>query len=326
MVCLLVFFQRFWANTKTSMCNCIFEVFNQNKILDWLNKTLIYLIPKGNINETINGYRPISLCNTVLKIISKVLTARLRPFLEKIISPFKSAFVPNRKTSDNIIILREIIHTIDRSKAKNGFMIIKLDLEKAYDSIEWSFIRDVLKFFEFPSQWIQLVMSLISIVSYQILFNGGKLDPIIPSRGLRQGDPLSPYLFILCMEYLHFLIHDKCQRKLWDPIKSRKYGLAFSHLFYADDIILFAKANSKNCRTILQTLQDFAEVSDLKINFQKSKVYFSKNVDNRTRDLLSSELQISHRRDLDKYLGMQIKSKYKASDFQFLVDRIRERV
>ena len=147
------------------------------------------------------------------------------------------------------------------------------------------FIRDVLQFFEFPPYWIQLVMSLISSVSYHILFNEGKLDPTIPSRGLRQGDSLSSYLFILCMEYLQFLIYDNCQRKLWDPIKSNKYGLAFSHLFYVDDVILSAKANSKNCRTILQTLQDFAEVSGLKVNFQKSKVYFSNNVDKRIKDL-----------------------------------------
>ena len=126
-------------------------MFRSNKVPDWLNKTLIGLIPKGNINETINGYRPINLCNMVLKIISKILTARLRPILEKLVSPFQSAFVPNRKTSNNIIILREIIHTINRSKAKTGFMIIKLDLEKAYDSIEWGFINSVLQFFEFPS-------------------------------------------------------------------------------------------------------------------------------------------------------------------------------
>ena len=169
-------------------------------------------------------------------------------------------------------------------------------------------------------------MSLIFGVSCQILFNGGKLDPIFPLRGIRQRDPLSPYLFILYMEYLHFMVHEKCQKKLWDLVKSSKYGLYFSHLLYADDIILFARANSKNCRTILQTLNEFADIYKFKVNFLKSKVYFSKSVDNLSRDLLSRELNIKHNGDLGTYLGMKIRSKYKASNFHFLIDKLRERI
>ena len=105
--------------------------------------------------------------------------ARLRPILEKLVSPFQSTSIANRKTLDNIIILGEIILTIDRCKARTSFMIIKIDLEKAYDSIKWGFIRNVLQFFEFPSLWIQLIMSLVSRVSYQILFNRGQLDHVI---------------------------------------------------------------------------------------------------------------------------------------------------
>ena len=85
-------------------------------------------------------------------------------------------------------------------------------------------------------------MSLISNVSYQVLFNGGKLEPFSPSRGLRQGDPLSPYLFILCLEYFHFMITDKCNNKLWDPVKSSRNGIAFTHLFYTSDIVFFCKS------------------------------------------------------------------------------------
>ena len=151
--------------------------------------------------------------------------------MHEIVSPFQVAFVPSRKPNDNIILLRENFHTINKSKAKKGSMIIKLDLEKAYVYIEWDFIKKVLSFFNFPSHFISLIMSLILGVYYSILFNGGKLDPLFPSRGLRQGGPLSPFLFILCLEYLHYLINDRCQKKHWDPIKSSKDGLRFTHLF-----------------------------------------------------------------------------------------------
>ena len=117
-------------------------------------------------------------------------------------SPYQAAFVPGRRGVDNTIIVQELIHTIGRAKGRTGYMAIKLDLEKAYDKLEWSFIREMLIRFNFPENLIELIMSCISSVTTSLLFNGGTMDPFCPSRGIRQGDPLSPYLFILCMEFL----------------------------------------------------------------------------------------------------------------------------
>lgn len=124
-------------------------------------------------------------------------------------------------------------------------MTIKIDLEKAYGRLEWSFIRDTLKLFNFPNHLISLIMSCVSTSSISMLVNGGGLDYFQPSRGIRQGDPLSPYLFILCMEVLGALITEKCEAKLWDPVKVAPRGIAFSHLFFTDDLVLFAKADKK---------------------------------------------------------------------------------
>ena len=131
-----------------------------------------------------------------------------------------------------MIVTQEIIHTRSRKKGKMGFMAIKIDLEKAYDRLEWHFIRDMLKLFHFPQALIKLILSCISSSSISILFNGGKLEPFLPSRGIRQRDPLSPYLFILCMEMLGFLILGKCKEKLWDLMRASRNGPAFSHLFF----------------------------------------------------------------------------------------------
>lgn len=138
--------------------------------------------------------------------MTKTIVARLQPHLDKLISPLQIAFVPGRKGIDNAIIVQEIIHTLSKKRGKVGYMALKIDLEKAYDNLEWSFIRDMLIRFNFPLDIIDIIMSCISTVSTSILFNGEALDPIYPSRGIRQGDLLSSYLFILCMELLGQLI------------------------------------------------------------------------------------------------------------------------
>ena len=106
-----------------------------------------------------------------------------------------------------------------------------------------SFIREVLTKINLPQNLLDLIMSCVSSSSSSILFNGGSLKPFLPSRGIRKGDPFSPYLFILCMEYLGQLIEEKCGQKLWNPVKTSQGGIAFSHLMSADDIMLFAKAD-----------------------------------------------------------------------------------
>ena len=153
--------------------------------------------------------------------------ARIRPMLSNLVSPYQTAFVPGRKGIDNAIIVQELVHTMSKMKGKGGFMAIKIDLEKAHDRLEWRFIRDTLPLFKFPNHLASLIMSRVSISSISMLYNGCALEPFLPLRGIRQGYPLSPYLFILCMEVLGALITKKCDAKLWDPIKASRGGLAF---------------------------------------------------------------------------------------------------
>ena len=164
------------------------QIFRSGKVPEHLNKTLITLIPKIQGPKTLGNYRPISLCNTVYKVVTKIIVARLRPFLDKIISPLQTAFVPGRKGIDNVIIAQEIIHSLGKKKGKTGYIALKIDLEKAYDKLEWGFIRSMLIRINLPTQLIDVIMSCVSTVSTSILFNGEVLDLILPSRGIRQGD------------------------------------------------------------------------------------------------------------------------------------------
>jgi hypothetical protein len=157
---------------------------------------------------------------------------RIRPLLSNLVSPFQAAFIPGRRGVDNVIIAQELIHSLHKKKGRKGQFILKVDLEKAYDRLEWSFIREVLLFFNFPSRLVDLILECVSSSSISILFNGGQLEVFKPSRGIRQGDPLSPYLFILCMEYLSLKISDACIDKSRKPIKASRSGPTFSHLFF----------------------------------------------------------------------------------------------
>ena len=206
-------------------------------------------------------------------------------------------------------------------------MAIKIDLEKAYNKIEWSFVREMLVRANFPPDLRDIIMSYVSTVSISILFNGEALDPIYPSRGIRRGDPLSPYLFILCMDFLGQLIEEKCNAKLWQPVKASQSGLAFSHLFFADDLLLFAKADYINCSAIRDVLDDFCSISGQTVSEAKSRVYFSPNVDKDTRDSLCDILGFTSTPSLGRYLGIPLKHPSSSSqDFNFVLDRVKQKL
>lgn len=145
------------------------------------------------------------------------MVLRLRPILDSIIGPCQSNFLPGRGTSDNVVVLQEIIHFMRRSKKKKGFAAFKLDLEKAFDNVNWAFLKSCLQDFGFPDITIKLIMHCVTSSSLSILWNGNKLHPFKPSHGLRQGDPLSPYLFIICMEKLSIAINKAVLQGDWNP-------------------------------------------------------------------------------------------------------------
>ena len=137
-----------------------------------------------------------------------------------------------------------------------GYVAIKLDLEKSYDRLEWSFIQETLEFFHMPQTLITFIMNMISSTQFHILWNGSPLPKVVLSRGIRQGDPLSSYLFILCLEWLSIKLDEAVYGKLIHPINFRA-RVHLSHLFFTNDIFLFTKATARDCKNLCRLLLNF---------------------------------------------------------------------
>jgi len=201
-----IFFKRFWNMLGEDLENEVLQAVNSATIPEGWNETTIVLIPKVENPEKITQFRPISLCNVVYKVISKLLANRLKKVLPDIVSSYQSAFVPGILITDNLLVAYESINSIKKKQGKRGLCAVKLDMHKAYDRVEWIYLKPIMLKMGFHPRWVATVMSCVTSVKYNVRFNGMETDVFTPSRGLRQGDPLSPYLFLLVAEGLSSML------------------------------------------------------------------------------------------------------------------------
>jgi hypothetical protein len=179
----------------------------KGQIVGGLNSTFIALIPKTNKPTTFNDYRPISVCNLCYKLISKIIANRIKPILSRSLSAEQLGFLKGRQIQDAIGTAHECLHNIKKKK-KYKSLILKLDLQKAYDCIDWDLLRMILIQVGFGLQFTNWIMSCVSSSSFVVLINGEATNFFRSGRGLRQGCPLSPLLFILVLEGLSLLLKE----------------------------------------------------------------------------------------------------------------------
>ena len=238
-----IFFQHYWDSIGDDVSCAVLSYLNTSIIPASLNQTFITLIPKSKSPEKVSEFRPIALCNILYKLISKVLANRLKSLLPHVISESQSAFQPDKAISYNILVAYETLHHMKTKKTgKVGYMALKLDMSKAYDWVEWIFLEKLMLKMGFHDNWVRMVMETVRIVSYSILINGSPRGFIKLTRGIQQGDSLSPFLFLLVSEGLNGLIKKSVAVGDLQGFSLCKYGPQISHLFFADDSVIFCRA------------------------------------------------------------------------------------
>ena len=274
-----LFYQNFWSTVNQDVTSSILSWLNSGTIPTNLNHTFITLVPKLHSPEFPHQFRPISLCNVLYKIYSKVLANLLKKILPSIITEHQSTFTKGRLISDNILVAFETFHSLQNFRGGNyGYMALKLDMSKAYDRVEWSYLEGIMRKMGFRERWINLVMGCVKIVSYSVLVNGDPCGIIFPTRGIRQGDPLSPFLFLLCTEGLNGLIKKADLQGEIHGYSLCRRGPKLTHLLFADDSLIFCRATMEECGKVLNILKEYEEASGPKMNRSKTSLFFSKSV------------------------------------------------
>ncbi|KAG7583713.1 Reverse transcriptase domain [Arabidopsis suecica] len=281
------------------------QFFRTGHIEEGMNKTNICLIPKKLKADKMTDFRPISLCNVIYKIIGKLMATRMKKILPKIISESQAAFVKGRLISDNILIAHELIHALSSSnKCSEEFIAIKTDISKAYDRVEWSFLEQAMKSLGFAEDWIKLIMECVRSVKYQVLINGTPYGEIKPTRGLRQGDPLSPYLFVICTEMLVKMLKVAEEKEQITGLKVARGGPPITHLLFADDSMFYCKEKDEELAQITRIIEEYSLASGQRVNYQKSSVHFGKHIPEERRVVVKRRLGIDQEGGDGFYLGL----------------------
>ncbi|KAL2894836.1 LINE-1 retrotransposable element ORF2 protein [Bienertia sinuspersici] len=318
------FFKEAWSVVGQDVIRAVREFFASGKLLKEVSVTTLTMVPKVQTPSNVGDYRPIACCSTIYKCISKLLCSKLRAILPDIISPNQGAFVTGRSIMHNALICQDMMRFYRPSQIQDCCMF-KLDVKKAYDTVSWGFMNDIMTELGFPEHFIRLIMVCITSPQYTLMINGVPSPLVTPSRGLRQGDPLSPLLFTLCMEYFTrvmkkvsllpgYRFHPLCRQ------------LQLNHLCFADDILMFSRGDINTVTMNLAGLELFSQSTGLMISAAKSE-FFCAGVDSNTIQRIKALSGFSLGRLPFTYLGIPMRPKQiHPSDCEKLTDKMCARI
>ncbi|GKV06521.1 hypothetical protein SLEP1_g18404 [Rubroshorea leprosula] len=303
------FIKEMWEVIKGDILGFVDDFQKHGKLVKWVNSSFIVLIPKVDNPQKIEEFRPISLVGVMYKIIAKLLAHRLSSVLNGVIGENQMAFIGGRQLADSVVIANET--TDEAQKRKQAGFVIKLDFKKAYDKVCWAFLDYMMLRLGFGQKWRGWMTECLKTAEVLVLLNGSTTRQFGMQRGLRQGDPLSPFLFLIVAEGLNGIIKSVISHGLFEGITVGQSGLKVTHLQFADDTIVFGKASEENIWAVKCIMRIFEIVSGLKINFGKS-LLMGINVSNDWMKKMSIIMNCKQGVLPCKYLGMPIGGRYRS--------------
>ncbi|KAJ4812894.1 RNA-directed DNA polymerase (reverse transcriptase)-related family protein [Rhynchospora pubera] len=315
------FIQNQWHLLKELIIKQVKRFFHTKTMCQDMAKSNLVLVPKKEVPQKVADYRPISVCNVIYKIISKLLSRRLQPYIATLVSPMQSAFTPGRQIGDNVIIFREVMHSFSLPTYKKASFCLKADLSKAFDKLRWSYIFSVLQLYGLPKDYIDWVKACVTSARFSILINGSADGFIKPVRGVRQGCALSPYLFILALDVLTRLLQYMVQRGKIRGVQLARGAPKLTNLMYADDLLIFGEATYQEISAISNVLSLFCEISGQEIGVNKSRIWFSRSTPQDVRSYAMHIFDATTASSSDIYLGSPILAN-RGSDFTPLLNKI----
>jgi len=259
-----------WNIIRADIINVIQCFYETGYIPRGCNASFITLIPKKESPISLGDYRPISLVGCVFKLIAKILANRLKGVLENVIDMKQFAFLSGGGLLDSVLIANEMVDYLRKDRVKG--VIVKVDYEKAYDSVEWNFLEYMMRRLGFVNKWINWISMCLKSTTVSILVNGSPTKEFKPKRGLRQGDPLAPFLFLIMAEGLASLVREAIRIGVLEGIKVGEKEVEVTLLQFADDTLFVCQPNYQSILAIKAILCSFEVVSSLRVNFYKSKV------------------------------------------------------
>ncbi|KAK3204582.1 hypothetical protein Dsin_018628 [Dipteronia sinensis] len=268
------FFKITWDIVGEDFISAIQEFFRSGLLLKEVNDTILALVPKVPNPSKMEDFRPISCCNTLYKIIAKIITNRIKPCLPDIISSSQSAFVAGRSIGDNILLMQELMRNYHKDTSCPR-LALKVDLMKAFDMVHWGFLLETLAAFDFPPKVIMWIKACLTTPKFSISFNGELAGFFSRKRGLRQGDPISPYPFVIAMEVLSKILAKRIEDSPSFKFHWRCDKIKLSHLCFSDNHIMLCHGSLFSARVVKAALDEFSLLSGLHTNHAKSNIFTS---------------------------------------------------
>ncbi|XP_057803087.1 uncharacterized protein LOC131018376 [Salvia miltiorrhiza] len=317
-----VFFHHCWDIIKEDIIRAVRCFFLNSFLPDGCNANTLVLIPKAEAVSSVSDLRPIILSNFFFKIISKVLAVRLNRVASDIVSQNQFGFISGRSIHDCIMLGSEGFNCMNRTN-RSANMACKIDIKKAFDTMNWDFILKVFRVLGFHERFIQWISIIFSSARISILYNGHLSGYFACTRGVRQGDPLSPIIFGIAEDMLSHLILNCVAARRLTPMSFCRSMLFPTHLLYADDILIFCKASIRNAKTIKHILEYYGELSGQVCSLEKSRIYFAKGVSSSMKRGINQVLNFTQGNDHITYLGAPLfVGKPRASHLTSIKDKI----